>query len=89
MAEMFGERGRRALTLIERPEWLGPRDIAEVFGVGTTQGYKVCQALPHIYIGSSIRVNRASILAALRDGGRLPVEDYRPRGRDPEASDGR
>lgn len=59
MAEMFGERGRRALTLIERPEWLGPRDIAEVFGVGTTQGYKVCQALPHIYVGSSIRVNRA------------------------------
>ena len=89
MAEILGGRGRRALTLMERPEWLSPRDIAEVFGVGTTQSYKVCQALPHIYIGSSIRVNRASILAALRDGGRLPVEDYRPRGRDPEASDGR
>jgi len=42
MAKMFGERGRRALTLTERPEWLGPRDIAEVFGVGTTQSYKVC-----------------------------------------------
>jgi hypothetical protein len=89
MAEILGGRGRRALTLMERPEWLSPRDIAEVFGVGTTQSYKVCQALPHIYIGSSIRVNRASILAALRDGGRLPVEDYRPRSRDPEAPDGR
>lgn len=89
MAEILRGRGRRALTLMERPEWLSPRDIAEVFGVGTTQSYKVCQALPHVYIGSSIRVNRASILAALRDGGRLPVEDYRPRGRDPEASDGR
>jgi hypothetical protein len=89
MAEILGGRGRRALTLMERPEWLSPRDIAEVFGVGTTQSYKVCQALPHIYIGSSIRVNRASILAALREGGRLPVEDYRPRSRDPEAPDGR
>ena len=89
MAEILGGRGRRALTLMERPEWLSPRDIAEVFGVGTTQSYKVCQALPHIYIGSSIRVNRASIRAALRDGGRLPVEDYRPRSRDPEAPDGR
>ena len=85
MAERLGGRGRRALTLMERPEWLSPRDIAEVFGVGTTQSYKVCQALPHIYIGSSIRVNRASILAALKEGGRLPVEDYRPRSRDPEA----
>jgi hypothetical protein len=89
MAEILGGRGRRALTLMERPEWLSPRDIAEVFGVGTTQSYKVCQALPHVYIGSSIRVNRASILAALRDGGRLPIEDYRPRSRDPEAPDGR
>lgn len=59
MAEMLGERGHRALTLTERPEWLGPRDIAEVLGVGTTQGYKACRALPHVYVGSSIRVSRA------------------------------
>ena len=42
MAEILRGRGRRALTLMERPEWLSPRDIAEVFGVGTTQSYKVC-----------------------------------------------
>ena len=89
MAEILEGRGCSALTLMGMPKWLGPQDIAEVFGGDTTQSYKVCQALPHIYIGSSIRVNRASILAALREGGRLPVEDYRPRSRDPEAPDGR
>ena len=76
MAEILGGRGRRALTLMERPEWLSPRDIAEVFGVGTTQSYKVCQALPHIYIGEVIRVNEASVVRGIRETGGLPSGDY-------------
>ncbi len=38
-------------ALRDRPEWLSPRDIAEVFGVGKSKSYEICAALPHIYVG--------------------------------------
>ncbi len=34
--------------LTDRPEWLSPKDIAEVFGVGKSKSYEICAALPHI-----------------------------------------
>lgn len=43
MAEILEGRGCSALTLMGMPKWLGPQDIAEVFGGDTTQSYKVCQ----------------------------------------------
>ena len=49
MAEILGGRGRRALTLMERPEWLSPRDIAEVFGVGRTAEEE--SAVPQVFVG--------------------------------------
>ena len=58
--------------LMERPEWLGPRDLMEVFGIGRTKAFEVCKALPHIYIGRSVRVNRRTIAQELMEKGKLP-----------------
>lgn len=58
--------------LSDRPEWLGPRDIQEVFGIGRTKSYQVINALPHIRVGGLIRVNRRTVQKELLDKGRLP-----------------
>ena len=58
--------------LMERPEWLGPRDLMEVFGIGRTKAFEVCRALPHIYIGRSIRVHRQIVAREITEKGRLP-----------------
>ena len=50
----------------------GPRDIAEVFGVGKSKSYEICAALPHIYVGRNIRVHRLTVLQELREKGCLP-----------------
>ena len=59
-------------ALRDRPEWLSPRDLQEVFGIGRTKSFNVCQALPHIYIGRSIRVHKSTIVKELIEKGRLP-----------------
>ena len=58
--------------LCDRPEWLGPRDIQEVFGVGRTKSYQLINALPHIRVGGLLRVNRRTVQKELLDKGRLP-----------------
>lgn len=58
--------------LADRPEWIGPRDLQEVFGIGRSKAFNVCNALPHIYIGRSIRVNKKTIVKELIEKGRLP-----------------
>lgn len=58
--------------LADRPEWIGPRDLMEVFGIGRTKAFTVCQSLPHIYIGRAIRVNKKTIVKELIENGRLP-----------------
>jgi hypothetical protein len=58
--------------LSDRPEWLGPRDIQEVFGIGRTKSYQVINALPHIRVGVLIRVNRRTVQKELLDKGKLP-----------------
>lgn len=63
---------RDTSALTERPEWLSPRDISEVFGIGKSKAYETCAALPHIYVGRSIRVHRKTVIAELRDKGKLP-----------------
>lgn len=63
---------RDSSPLVDRPEWLSPRDIAEVFGVGKSKSYEICAALPHIYVGRNIRVHRLTVLQALREKGCLP-----------------
>lgn len=63
---------RDSSPLVDRPEWLSPRDIAEVFGVGKSKSYEICAALPHIYVGRNIRVHRLTVLQELREKGCLP-----------------
>jgi hypothetical protein len=58
--------------LADRPKWIGPRDLQEVFGIGRTKAFTICQALPHIYIGRSIRVNKKTLAKTLIEKGRLP-----------------
>ena len=58
--------------LSDRPEWLSPRDLQEVFGIGRTKSFNICQALPHIYIGRSIRVHKSTVVKELMEKGRLP-----------------
>lgn len=58
--------------LADRPEWIGPRDLIEVFGIGRTKAFTVCQSLPHIYIGRAIRVNKKTVAKELIENGRLP-----------------
>lgn len=58
--------------LADRPEWIGPRDLMEVFGIGRTKAFTVCQSLPHIYIGRTIRVNKKTVAKELIEKGRLP-----------------
>ena len=58
-------------ALNDRPEWLSPRDISEVFGVGRTKAYEICAALPHIYVGRNIRVHRKTVVKELLEKGRL------------------
>lgn len=58
--------------LADRPEWLSPKDLQEVFGIGRSKAFNVCNALPHIYIGRSIRVNKKTIAKELLEKGRLP-----------------
>lgn len=76
MATADGPRGASSLRdnspLSDRPEWLSPRDLQEVFGIGRTKAFNVCQALPHIYIGRAIRVHRSTIAKELKEKGRLP-----------------
>ena len=57
---------------MERAEWLSARDIADVASVGLTKAYRVCQTLPHIYGGRSIRVNKAAVVRSIRETGGLP-----------------
>lgn len=35
--------------LADRPEWLSPKDLQEVFGIGRSKAFNVCNALPHIW----------------------------------------
>lgn len=56
----------------DRPEWLSPKDLQEVFGIGRSKAFNVCNELPHIYIGRSIRVNKKTIAKELIETGRLP-----------------
>lgn len=58
--------------LADGPEWIGPRDLMEVFGIGRIKAFTVCQSLPHIYIGRAIRVNKKTIARELIEKGRLP-----------------
>lgn len=58
-------------TLV-RPEWLSPRDIAGVFGMGKTKSYEIYAALPHIYVDRNIRVHKRTIMRELREKERLP-----------------
>ena len=50
---MEGPTGASSLRdhspLSDRPEWLSPRDLQEVFGIGRTKSFNICKALPHIY----------------------------------------
>ena len=62
---------RDSSPLVNRPEWLSPRDLQEVFGIGRTKSFNVCNALPHIYIGRSIRIHKSTIVRKLREKGRL------------------
>lgn len=55
--------------LADRPEWLSPKDLQEVFGIGRSKAFNVCNALPHIYIGRSIRVNKKTIAKELIEKG--------------------
>jgi hypothetical protein len=79
MTARKGTRPSSSTPLMERAEWLSARDIADVFGVGLTKAYRVCQTLPHIYVGRSIRVNKASVVRSIRETGGLPSGDYVPR----------
>ena len=63
---------RDSSPLADRPEWLSPRDIAEVFGVGKSKSYEICAALPHIYVGRNVRVHKKTVLNELREKGCLP-----------------
>ncbi|WP_130813167.1 hypothetical protein [Olsenella sp. Marseille-P4559] len=63
---------RDSSSLTNRPEWLSPRDIAEVFGVGKSKSYEICATLPHIYVGRNIRVHRLTVLQEFREKGCLP-----------------
>jgi hypothetical protein len=65
-------RLRDNTPLRDRPEWLGPRDLQEVFGIGRSKSFEVCNALPHINIGRSIRVHKSTITKELLEKGRLP-----------------
>ena len=58
--------------LVNRSEWLSPRNLQEVFGIGRTKSFNVCNALPHIYIRRSIRIHKSTIVGKLREKGQLP-----------------
>ena len=57
--------------LSDRPEWLSPRDLQEVFGIGRTKSFNICKELPHIHIGRCIRVHKSTIVKELVEKGRL------------------
>lgn len=63
---------RDSSPLRDRPEWLSPRDFAEVFSVDKNKSYEICAALPHIYVGRNIRVHRKTVMKELMEKGRLP-----------------
>lgn len=58
-------------SLRERPEWLSPKDLEECFGIGRTKAWELCKALPHVYVGRSIRVHRDTLVKELREHGRI------------------
>ena len=68
---MEGPTGASSLRdhspLSDRPEWLSPRDLQEVFGIGRTKSFNICKELPHIYIGRCIRVHKSTIVNELRE----------------------
>ena len=69
---MEGPTGASSLRdhspLSDRPEWLSPRDLQEVFA----KSFDICKQLPHIYIGRCIRVHKSTIVKELMEKGRLP-----------------
>ena len=40
--------------------------------VGKSKSYEICAALPHIYVGRNIRVNRQTVAKEILEKGRLP-----------------
>jgi hypothetical protein len=58
--------------LRDRSEWLGPRDLQEVFGIGRSKFFETYSALPHIHIGRSIRVHKTTVTRELLEKGRRP-----------------
>jgi len=71
--ETDGGGARRAyVPLRERPEWLSPRDLQEIFGIGRTHAWKICTSLTHVYLGPrSIRIHQSTLSEYLRRGGRI------------------
>jgi hypothetical protein len=43
-----------------------------VFVIGRSKSFEICNALPHINIGRSIRVHKSTITKELLEKGRLP-----------------
>jgi len=37
---------RNKSPLSDRPEWLSPRKLSEVFGIGRTKAYEICTLFP-------------------------------------------
>lgn len=70
----MGAAGRFAdnAPLSDRPEWLGPRDIQEVFDVSRMKSRQLVNALPHVRVGELTRMNRRTVQCELLDKGRLP-----------------
>lgn len=60
------------MPLSDRPEWLSPRDLQEVFGIWQTKSFNIRKELPHIHIGRCIRVHKSKIVKELMEKGWLP-----------------
>ena len=58
--------------LSDRPEWLSPRDLQEVFGIGRTKSFNICKAPPDMYGRGSSRVSRKTVMKERMDKGKLP-----------------
>lgn len=55
-------------------EYLTPKDVQKLLGIGDTKARKVMRSMPHLLVGSALRVEKSVFEAELRSRTLYPPE---------------
>ena len=65
-------------------EYLTPKDVQKLLGIGDTKARKVMRSMPHLLVGSALRVEKSVFEAELRSRTLYPQEKQKRPARNPQ-----